>query len=143
MCIRDRSKVGLNEHLKEKHALEPISSEAEGASDEDEVEPKEKDEDKKEGEETAKEDDAILVEEDDDFPSPRTKKEKKLAAKKTKLGIKSSGVQMSSPFSIHAPVPDLQKQRKITSSFASISKKPSTTIPNAMAVPKIFSSMGE
>ena len=138
-----RSKVGLNEHLKEKHALEPISSEAEGASDEDEVEPKEKDEDKKEGEETAKEDDAILVEEDDDFPSPRTKKEKKLAAKKTKLGIKSSGVQMSSPFSIHAPVPDLQKQRKITSSFASISKKPSTTIPDAMAVPKIFSSMGE
>ena len=109
-------------------------------------------------EEEAKDDDATLVGEEEStkqqasvdlsgFSPPNTKKEKKLAAKKNKLGIKGSGSQKTATsFSLHAPVPDLQKQRKITSSFSSISKKPGTSstpsIPNAMPVPNIFN-LGE
>ena len=157
-CDRSfRSKVGLDEHFKEEHALEQIPSEEEGGSDE-EADERDKEKDVRGDEEEAKDDDATLVGEEEStkqqasvdlsgFSPPNTKKEKKLAAKKNKLGIKGSGSQKTATsFSLHAPVPDLQKQRKITSSFSSISKKPGTSstpsIPNAMPVPNIFN-LGE
>ena len=135
-----RSKVGLNEHIKEHHDLEQDQSSEEVRTvalvsnrGDDEIQ--------------TIEEEIMNVpdeEEDDGFSPPNTKKDKKLAGRKNKLGIRGSGTPKATSFSLHAPIPDLQKQKKITSSFASIAKKPTPSmIPNAMPMPKIFSKNGE
>ena len=82
-------------------------------------------------------------EDDEGFVPPSTKKEKKLAGRKSRIGFKGAGTTKAPSFTLHAPIPDLNKQKKITASFASVSKKSTPTIANSLPVPKIFSTNGE
>ena len=79
---------------------------------------------------------------DSEFSPPNSKKDKKAAKNKLKYGFnsnQSNGRQKPPPsFTLHAPVPDLQ--RKITT-FATVTKATSSksaTIPNALPVPQLL-----
>ena len=153
-----RSRVGLIEHVKEKHSLVQYLSDEAVSEDEDTGQ-----DGKKDVQEvvtaalvTTKGADDILVvneeaadeqEGEDDnagFSPPNTKKDKKLAGRKSRISFKGSVAHKATSLPLQPTAPDLQGQKKITSSFASIAKKPApSSIPNAMPVPKIFSKMGE
>ena len=149
-----RSKVGLSEHNKEKHVNE-LNQAGEDVTNVEEDSDNETNEFEVEAQVTAVRPDEILEVEDNDvgernegeddegFVPPSTKKEKKLAGRKSKIGFKGAGTTKAPSFTLHAPIPDLNKQKKITASFASVSKKSTPTIANSLPVPKIFSTIGE
>ena len=148
-----RSKPGLNEHKKESHgSVHTLSSDDEEGEDEVAAEVNQ-DQKKNEGPEVVKEvSKENEVKEnttekkdsnDTDFSPPNSKKDKKAAKNRERLGARnnsqSSRLKPPTPFALHAPVPDLQ--RKITT-FATVTKAAppdGSSIPNALPVPVLFS----